>query len=163
MTDRSPEDELARELAREVVAQVAPPELPIFNAASKAYFDNPDQALRQRSRDEMLGFGVESIALLTPYALAIAKPVVALLMRELAKQVQAQSSDVILAWVRRLLRRRDQKAEEAAEPEVKPLTPEQLNRVRELALGKAREFDLEEDKAALLADAMVGRLVLGSS
>ena len=70
---------------------------------------------------------------------------------------------MILAWVRRLLRRRDQKAEQGAEPEVKPLTPEQLNRVRELALGKAREFDLEEEKAALLADAMVGRLVLGSS
>ena len=161
MTDRSAEDELTVELAREVVAQTAPHELPIFRATSRAYFQDPHRALQQRSKDEMLGFGVESMALLTPYILAIAKPIVALVMNELAKQVQERSGDSIVIWVRRLLRRHDGTAGEDTEPEIKPLSPEQLNRVRELALDKARELDLDEDKAGILADAMVGRLVLG--
>lgn len=162
MTERSAEDELAAELAREVVADTAPAELPLFRATSRAFFEDPDRALQQRSKDEMLGFGVETVALLTPYALAIAKPVITLLMSELAKQVQERSADTVVTWVRRLLRRPDEDVtEQGTEPEIPPLSAEQLSRVRRLALDKARELDLDEGKAALLADAMVGRLVLG--
>lgn len=157
VSDRNPEDELAAELARAAVARAAPHEMRIFNAVSAAYLKNPERALDQRSKDEMLGFGLESLAVLTPYALAIAKPVVLFLLGEVAKHATESSREAVVRLVRRLFGRRDE------QPEVQPLSPEQLTRVRELALGKARELDLEEEKAALLADAMVGSLVLGDA
>jgi hypothetical protein len=162
MTERSTEDELAAELAREVVAETAPAELPLFRATSRAFFEDPDRALQQRSKDEMLGFGAETVAFLTPYALAIARPVIALLMSELAKHVQERSADTVVTWVRRLLRRPDKGViEEGTQPEVPPLSADQLSHVRRLALDKALELDLDEGKAVLLADAVVGQLVLG--
>lgn len=161
MSDRTAEDELTADLARAAVARAAPHELPIFRAATTAYFENPERALPQRSKDEMLGFGMEAIAVLTPYALAIAKPVALFLMGEVAKQATERSREAVLQLVRRLFRMRDEQvAPHGNEPEVQPLTPEQLTRVRDLALDKARELDLDDDKAALLADAMVGSLVL---
>lgn len=164
MTDRSPEDDLAAELAREVVARVSPQELPIFGPTSRAYFANPDQALQQRSKEETLGFGGPgTLAVLTPYVLAIARPVVALLLREVADQATERSAEVVRRWVRRLLGQRDPAIVDDEESELKPLSPDQLRRVRELALDKARELDLDEDKAGLLADAMVGSLVLPPS
>ena len=112
----------------------------------------------------MLGFGLGAVAPLTPYALAIARPVVQLLIEELGKNMQERSKERIVNWVRHLFGRREGMAEaERGEPSAQALTPEQLSRVRQLAFEKSRELDLPERDATLLADAMVGSLVVGSS
>lgn len=122
----SAHDQLAAEVARALVARAAPHELPIFRAASRAYFAKPDRALRRRSVDEMLGFGADSMSALTPYALAVASAVIERLGGEVGRQ--------------------------------EPLTPEQVDFVRQLSLEEGRQLGLDEDKAALLADALVGSL-----
>ncbi|MDQ3981012.1 MAG: hypothetical protein M3314_15935, partial [Actinomycetota bacterium] len=106
-----------------------------------AYFANPNRALRSQSADDMLGFGAPSMVALTPYALVIAAEIIEVLTREGA-DVSALVGPV----------------SDAAVPAVPPLSPEQLDRVRELSLQKARQLDLDEDKAALLAEALTGSL-----
>ena len=159
-SDTKAEDQLAAELARKVVARTAPQELPMFRATSVAYFKDPDQAFKGKPKEEMLGFGVETIAFLTPYALAIAKPVIRLLTDELAKNLKERSSEVIAKWIRRMFGKQDEPTT-PGEPAPEPLTPEQLGRIRQLALERGRELDLPEREAGLLADAMIGSLVLG--
>ena len=126
MMNGSAHDQLASELARALVARAAPHELPIFRAASRAYFANPNRALRRRSVDDMLGFGADPMSALTPYALAVASTVVERLGGEVGRQ--------------------------------EPLNPEQVAFVRQLSLGEARQLGLDEDTAALLADALLDSL-----
>ena len=64
--------QLILEAARDVIAEVAPQELPLVTPISTAYFANPEDTLRRRrssrSKDKPLGFGVPADAtqLLTP-------------------------------------------------------------------------------------------------
>lgn len=164
MAETTLEDQLAADLARQVVTRQAPRELPTFRAISAAYFEDPDRAFEERKRDEKLGFGVESVALLTPYALAIARPVVQLLIAELGKGLKERNSEAIARWVRRIFNKQDEPvATEETEPAPQPLRPEQLDRIRQLALQKGRELALPEREATSLADAMIVSLVIPSS
>jgi hypothetical protein len=156
------EQELVADLARTVINEVAPHELPLFRPVSTAYFVDPDAVVRQRPRDELLAFGTESLLALTPYVLAIATPVIGLLLDGVRKAVQEESADVVRPLVRRLIRRtpRDGEGEPQAAAALLPLTPDQLGEVRRLAVEKARQLDLPEATAKLLADAMVGSLAV---
>lgn len=116
------------ELAQRMVARIAAHEMPIFRAASRAYFDNPERALGRRSGDEMLGFGTDSMAALTPYALVVADTVVGRLTEELGPD-----------WTG-------------------ALGADQLEMAGLLARDKALELQLEEETARLLADALVAAL-----
>lgn len=154
----SPDDELVAELSREVVALAAPHELPLFRATSAAYFRDPDQVLKRRgSRDEMLGFGGADLMALTPYVLAVATPVVRYLFDEVATVAREEGSAVIRQVVRRMF---DRSPDSGGVTAVEPvsLNPDQLRRVRELTMEKAKELELPEGKAELLADSVVGRL-----
>lgn len=164
MTDTALEKQLATELAREVVADLAPNELTTFRATSAAYFKDPDQAFKGPQRDEMLAFGGgDAVMLLTPYALAIARPVVHLLVEELGKGLTERSADVIVRWVRRIFRRHEATAaDDGTDPEPEPLTSEQLNRIQQLALEKGRELDLPERDAKALTNAIIASLVIPS-
>lgn len=57
--DEQPQ-ELVAALARDVARRVAPEEMPIFGATSRAYFAGSGKRRNGRSQDEMLGFGIES-------------------------------------------------------------------------------------------------------
>jgi hypothetical protein len=149
-------------VARDLVARTAPQELPLFRATSAAYLDDPDSVLRARTpKDEVLGFGVgEAVVLITPAALEIAKAVVSFLASQVRSAVEAETSDAIKARVHDLFRRDRESAPDAGTAPGSPaLTDEQLRRVHDLALEKARALDVPEPRAALLADAMVGSLV----
>ena len=96
MTD-SLENQLIADLARDLVSQTAPQELPLFRANSAAFFENPDKLLaEQRSKDEMLGFGaVEAVALMTPAILAVSSAIVQFLIAEIKKSATGESSALI--------------------------------------------------------------------
>ncbi len=160
------DDELVVALARATVERAAPEEMVIFPAASEAYLEGQDPAKRTRG-DPMLGFGVDSaVLLLTPIALTVAKDVVVFLRAQLAKQAEEHSDDVFDWLVDKLFRRDDDKAADAtnsasvaAEPvAAAELTDEQLEEVRQLAIEKAKQLKLSDDKAELLADSLVGSL-----
>ena len=71
------DDALVEALARSAVEQVAPEELPLFRATSEAYFADPSSLEPGRSRDDMLGFGVDAaLVLVSPVALQVAKEVI---------------------------------------------------------------------------------------
>jgi hypothetical protein len=150
-------DEVVAEVARELVVRTAPQELPLFRATSEAYFANPDKALERRGgRDEVLGFGVEAAAILiTPIALDVAKRVAVFLASQFRDAAEKESGEAIGGFVQKLFHRGDAGAESGAPP----LTPEQLEEVREIAFERARQLDLPEDRAGVLADAVIGGLV----
>ncbi len=164
--------QLILEAARDVIAEVAPEELPLVTPISTAYFADPEDTLRRRrSKDKPLGFGVPADAtqLLTPIALAVTTQVVSFLAEEIKKSVKAEAPDVINDLVKGLFRklRRVQAVAPpsftAAEPQGQAsLTLAQLRQVREIAVAKARQLGLAPGKAELLADSLVGGLAVTS-
>jgi hypothetical protein len=156
----SDEDELVAELARDHVEQIAPQEAPMFVIFSEAYFQDPDKMLKaQGGKDDMLGFGVEAgVILLTPVVMMVTREVVEFVAGEVMKSVQTQSSGLINEFVKKMFKKFRREGEAKGEKLPPPLTREQIGRVRELALEKARQLQLSQSQAGLLADSLAGSL-----
>ncbi|WP_146842617.1 hypothetical protein [Cellulomonas composti] len=167
---RTEDERLTVELTGLVLEREAPDELVLLDGTSTEYFDDPQAALAVRSRDEALGFGLE-LALLTPYVLAIASAVVQVLV-EVAKGVLGDAAKKeltphVVTWVRRVMRRDEPAAGtvpdgagEGAGEAGPALTAQQARSVHDLAHRRALDLGLDENRAALLADAVVGGLVV---
>jgi len=163
----TPDRALVEDLARSVLEQAAPEELVIFEDTAEEYFRDPDAVLDPKRRDEAVGFGLD-VALLTPYVLAVATPVLTFLLNAAADAAKKEATPVVGDLVRRLFRRfrRDDdaadeagKARPAGEGPV-ALTPEQADRVREVAMARAADLGLPEQTQRLLAESVVGGLVV---
>ena len=159
------ESTLISELARDTVQQVAPQELPRFRATSQAYFADPERVLKgEKGKDQMLGFGTGAeMSFLTPIILAVTTQVFRFVADEVARSCREESPVVIHDLVKRLFTRfRSAEADEtpSTPPAPPPLTREQLMRIRQLAYDEARRLRLAEAKAGLLADSLVGGLVV---
>jgi hypothetical protein len=148
--------------ARVVLGEVAPEELPLLGPISTAYFADPEQALRGSStRDEPLGFGVPvSGQLLTPVVLAVMSPVVSFLVAEVRKSVQAEAPGVINDLVKSVFKKARSSPASDDDQQTVELSPQQLTQVREIALEKGRQLGLNDERAELLADALVGGLAV---
>jgi hypothetical protein len=165
--DRDAERDLVGELARAVVERVAPEELGLFEETEADYFRDPGLVLRAGRRDEAVGFGLD-LALLTPYVLVAGAAVVHFLTDVVSGVVADEVGDelkpVIAGRVRRLRRRDDPAAAGRREPgpqdRVPGVTVEQAREVRRVALREAMQSGLDDEKAALLADAFVGALLV---
>jgi hypothetical protein len=160
----SDQNRLIADLTRDIVAQTAPQELPLFRTMSAAYFKNPDKVLKDQSgKDEMLGFGVsEAVIMLTPSILAIMSQVVTFVTAEVQKSVATNSADVIADLVSKMFKK-FRPAEKKDQENLLALTTEQLTRVRNLAYQEARKLALSDAQADLLADSIVGSLVIAPS
>jgi hypothetical protein len=153
------EDQLVAEVARDQVEQIAPQEAPIFSLLSEAYFQDPDKMLKAQGKDEMLGFGLEvGAVLLTPVVMTVTKEVVEFVAGVVMTSVQTQSSGLINEFVKKMFTKFRREGEERGEKLPPPLTREQIGRVREIALEKARQLELAPNQAGLLADSLVGSL-----
>jgi hypothetical protein len=157
----SPADEqnLVRELAQTVVAQEEPDELAVFDETADEYFADPERALEAQERDEAVGFGID-LALLTPFVLAVATPVIQLLVTMVQDAVRSEAQPVITALVRRLLHRGPTEPDAGGADRVVALTADQVSRVRDVAFDRGRAVGLPEGRAALLADAIAGGIVV---
>jgi hypothetical protein len=153
------ENELVAELARLALEQAAPEELVLFQETAEEYFRDPQGVLDRGRRDEALGFGLD-MALLGPYVLAVATPVVRFLASTVAGAVGEELKPMLARLVRRLLRQPDSGPEGDGQAPP-PLSPDQARRVRDIAYRRARELGLAEGQAELLADSVVGGLVIG--
>jgi hypothetical protein len=160
MTDTT-YNQLVTEVTRDLITQMAPQEVPLVRATSEAYFRNPEKVLATHAgKDEMLGFGTgEVVTLLTPVVLAVTADVVTFLAEEFKKVFKDESATMVSVSVNALFKKLHpaEKAEKQMPP---PLTGEQLARVREIALKKARQLKLSERSAKLLADSLVGGLAV---
>jgi hypothetical protein len=141
-------------IAHDVVAQIAPQELPLFPALSEAYFKNPHQMHKgQEGKDELLGFGMETVSavLMSPFVLAIVNDV-----------VQALTQEVTDSGAVRKLLEKLHILKKSPGKVITPFSLAQMEQVHQTALLKAQQFKLSDTQAELLADALVGRLVLAN-
>jgi hypothetical protein len=153
---------LIEDVARDVLAETAPQELPLFRATSSAYFSDPQRATASAAaKDDALGFGVgDAVLFTTPIVLAVTSEVVTYLVGQVTKAAHLETSGVIEDVVRGMFRRfrKEPAAAAARTPPSTALSSRQLADVRRLAYEKARALKLDEAKAALLADSLAGSL-----
>ena len=135
--------EPADELARAAVRVVAPEESPVFDETAQEYHAHPRVA-RGLERTEELGFGLD-LAMVTPVALAVAGAVVHYLVSAFADRAAEETTRAVLAKIRR-------------RPEAPPLAPEHLGEIRRISIEHSTQLGLDSERAALLADAIVGAL-----
>ena len=155
-----PDRDLVEEFAKQVLAEIAPEELAVFDETAEEYRDDPQGVLTATGRDEAVGFGLE-LALLTPYVLAVAGSVLGYLVTTFSDAAKSEAKPAIADLVHRLFRRGDAagKAAQGQQDESSAnLTPEQAARVRKVALARAHDLKLSDSNAHLLADAIVGGL-----
>jgi hypothetical protein len=149
-------------LARDIVADVAPQELPMYRAQRAAYLKASRKAPKSpKSRDQVIGFGRDAAAVfLTPAVLALMTVVVDFvvdLVKEAAKdQAKAYVSETVQGVFRKL---RPTGVQEPHE-NLFALTPQQLDKIRELISAQALQLRLSERTARLLADSITGQLVV---
>jgi hypothetical protein len=188
----TPYDDLIAEVGRDLVNEIAPQEMVLYEANSQAYFDDPKKALQPQSRREAklaMGGGVAGATFLTPIILAVLSDVAVYIGGKIKESAQAESGDLIADTTKELFKKfRPAKKSDASpapkeqaeaepmttaaeapapSPEEIPtptirLTAEQLKEIHEVAYAKAIALHKEEDMARLLADAVVGQLVRAS-
>lgn len=155
MDDQSTKRCTVREVVHDVVADVAPEELPVLAGLSRL---DDDEALRRLSRRrrprEPLGFDMDTVA-------TLATAIVWVAVQESVKQMVHPAADGLSrktgARLRRLLRRR------SAPTALPAFTSEQLAEIHRRVLELAEQNDLDADRATVLAERVVARLALGAS
>ncbi|MGH4011727.1 MAG: hypothetical protein ACRDTH_26770 [Pseudonocardiaceae bacterium] len=155
------EQQLVTELAALVLEQIAPEELGVLDDTAQEYFADPQATMDPRRRDEPLGFGID-IALLGPYVLAIATPVITYLGSLVAQEVQEATKPLVADLVRRLFRRPSSDAAPitASASSGLVLTPEQGRWIRDTTHERALALGVPDAQAGVLADAVVGGLLV---
>jgi hypothetical protein len=151
--------ELLSEVARGVLAEVAPDELPMFGLASDAFLKDPSRAAGGGNDDEMLGFGGGELELLTPVVLTVTSGVISFLVTTVLTAAKAESQTIIQARVRQLFKRFGS-GDSQPKPAGLGLTREQLVEVRRVAFEIASRTGVTAAQAALVADSTVGQLVI---
>ena len=146
-----------RSIAADVLAQIAPDDLPQLDAAMVEVARDPDRV--PRPRDEELGFGGAifgvSMAVVVPWLVDQALGFAAGLVLESAtKPVRSRLAKLLLRIP--LLRRFRRRPLATAPP--RPLTRAELAKVKAATLESAAAAGVAPDTATLIADAIVGRL-----
>jgi len=149
---------LISDIGRDVLAVIAPQELPLFPPISRAYFADPAGALKKRrSKDSALGFGADSMAiLLTPVVLHILSEVFDVLAeaakKALADGVAKEAPEAMRAMLKRF---------HLQGPTIpSPLTRPQLMVIQEKISRAARDLQLPDDKVEALTNAVTAQLVI---
>ena len=140
------------DVVRDIVAEVAPAELPVADGLRQLGEDGAVRRLaRRRRRSEPLGFGLGEIV-------PLVTPVLWIALDEAVRRCADDVADGLLAWALRLLRRVFRRP--TPPRSVGPFTQGQLQflrkRVRELAL----EYGHDRKDAEALAERLVARVVL---
>jgi hypothetical protein len=93
------QNQLVADIAHDVVAQIAPQELPFFSVTTEAYFKNPNKMRQEQAgKDEMLGFGAGEIAAFSPIIITIVDDVLNYILGDVIPQEIKASSIPQIAW-----------------------------------------------------------------
>jgi hypothetical protein len=142
------------QLAQLVLERVAPEELVIFDSTAAEYYRNPERVLHPKRRDEPVGFGLD-LAMLTPYVLAVVTSCLGFLVKTVAETATSEATKPAIGdFLQRFVQHG--RPDAAGDPAV--LNRDQAEGVRHVAFGRARDLGLSEERARLLADAVVGGL-----
>ncbi len=160
------ERDLVNELSQIMLRDIAPEELVLYDETAEDYFADPEFIEKNRPREEAVGFGLD-LAMLTPYVLAVATVAVRFLATAVTDAAHDELRDelrpVIADSVKRLFRREptqaaDDHASAGHQKRSPGLTLEDGREIRRIALQRARQSGLDDERASLLADALVGAL-----
>ena len=182
--------QLIKDLSRDMVSEIVPQELPMFRAQSEAFFQDSGMAnKKQATKDDMLGFGVDSAAtFLTPAILSVASVVVNFVVEAVKETFKGESKEFLNEIVKKTFKKlrkvdqmkqqiEDDQPEKVEQPkgEEQPkdlavpkeesfkLSQEQLKAIRERAIEQALIMRLSEKTAETLANSIVGSLALSSN
>ena len=161
------ERELVNELSLVMLHQIAPEELVLYDETAEQYFRDPKLTGKPKPKEEAVGFGLE-LAMYTPCVLAVAAAAVRFLASTVAEAAREELSDelrpIVADSVKRLFRRHpptpaaDHSSTEKDQNQSPGLSLEAGRELRRIALERARQSGLDDEKASLLADALVGAL-----
>ncbi|MEV4277939.1 hypothetical protein [Actinoplanes xinjiangensis] len=143
--------EFTVEIARAIVGETDPDQLPYVDADAEAYFADPRGALKARPQGTPLGSGVEVAVGLTAVALYVAQAALDVVLEESIKKG--------ISGVREFLKSRRKPTNDlVAGPGVPTFSDEQIHRVTDAVAGLARGRGLDTAAATALADAVRERL-----
>jgi hypothetical protein len=150
---------LVEDLAREVIAEVAPEELDLFDELSQEYRANPQPPSQSgKALDDALGFGLGDVLIAsTPAANAMIGVVVAFAGQIIISYAQDKGKDFVEETLKSLFKR----GKKPTEPPPVQFSQDQLRQMRDAAESEARRFGLSEHEAQAMADALFRRMVLG--
>jgi hypothetical protein len=155
-----PDSAVVKDLARRMVLAAAPEERYTFGSVSDRYLADPDGFGRGSRGSGRLGIDPTGVAvvLVAPVALAAASEVVKYVAETVVKSVVDRASEATRLRVRRVLRLAGGDPPDGEERVA--LTVEQRQQVYEIVINVARRARVAEDKAELMAAAVVGQLQL---
>jgi hypothetical protein len=148
------------DIVRDVIAEIAPAELPIVDGLRQLNPRAVRRRLRRRwRRRDPVGFGLEQVAvLMTPVAWIVVDEVTRRVTDDVADSYGGRITRALRAAIRRLTRRpAEETPKEAA---VVPLSTAQLQAVRRRIIELAPKYTLTAEDAEALGDRVVARLVL---
>jgi len=151
------EGALVAQLTREALEEAAPEEIDVFEKDAAGWLAGTHVA--GQAEDDMVGFGVETVAvLLTPYVIAAAKAAVRYVADVLAESADAEVRPRITRWMQHLLGHHAE--DDAAGTTVVGLPLDVVTRVKQETLRTCLDMGLDETDAALVSDAVAGRLAV---
>jgi hypothetical protein len=164
MADDSIRQQATDALAKRIVSEVSPAELPLFDLTAARYHADPAGTLDAKgSSDEALGFGVDTaVVLIAPFALDLVKRIIT----RIAEKVGDSAADSLAARIAHALGGKKaapaaptgQAPDAAPDQRPEPLTPEQLALVDQTARAEAHHLKLPPDRADALANGLVAAL-----
>jgi hypothetical protein len=148
------------EVSKEIVAQVAPEEVELFDDLAAEYYANPQPPdLAARASDDPLGFGLDAgIVAATPAVMAMVSVAFGFVWQAAVDSFKTESQDFIAHKVKELFQGKKQESA----PKTLALTPAQLKEVRRLCIKEATDFGMCDKDAGQMADALAGRLAMRS-
>jgi hypothetical protein len=146
---------LTDELAHQILSEVAPEELVLYEETAREYYADPHALLDPKRRDEALGFGLD-LAMITPVVILVAQSVLQWLANTVVDAAAKEASSSVESYLRRLFRRAG-----GGKPATRPaaLTADQAKQVRAVAYKQALAVGLAPDRARLIADSTAGALL----
>ena len=156
-TESSEGHKLIQEFSKEIVEEVAPEEMDLFDELVTEYFRDPtppDDV--QNPKDDPLGFGIEeTLIAVTPAAAAVVNIVINYLLTEFIKIGESERTEAVKQKIKGLFGSKNKDKDQPP-----PLTKDQLENIRKLALKQAIKFRIPREKAESMADALIGSLAL---
>ncbi len=157
--DSTDEHKLVSELSKEIVSQIAPEEIELFDELMQEYFDNPvPPDLTVDESDDALGFGLSEVMVaITPAAAAVTIAALNFIVSNLQQFTKEQSADLSSRDLRQFFANRKKAAVAEA-----LLTPAQLEELRHITQSMAIQYGMDDERAAAMTNAMLVTLMLGS-
>jgi hypothetical protein len=144
-------EELVTRLSYEVAKDVAPDELDLFDDIKEEFLKNPDAFVLKEPRkkeEKMLGFGGSGVE---QFVITAVLPIVWSVLSYIAKAGIESFKDAAAKKV-------DGVVKKTVLGDA-PLSKEKIKEIREYAIATALTQGMDEKKAVVIADSLIGKLV----